>query len=205
VGIRDETKRQTRQKLVEAGIELFARDGLDRPSLDAICAHAGFTRGAFYVHFSDREDFLVAVMEQAGGPILDAILTTDPESDFSQVVTRFLAAAMDGTYPLTPQGGVRPHQLLDACARSERVRELYVRLIADSIERLGATLSHSQGGGTVRADLDPHATATMLLALVIGAQTMMELGAPLDLAAVSGALLAMLTRAGPGHGSDSTE
>lgn len=192
MGIRDETKRQTRQKLIDAGIELFARDGLDRPSLDAICEHAGFTRGAFYVHFTDREDFLVAVMEQAGGPILDAILTTDAASDFSEVVARFLAAVMDGTYPLTPQGGVRPHQLLDACSRSERVRELYVRLIAESIERLGVTIGRSQDSATLRADLDPEATATVLLALVIGAQTMMELDAPLDLATVSATVVRML-------------
>ena len=50
---------------------LFAKHGLDGPSLDDICAHAGFTRGAFYVHFEDRDDFLVAVMDRVGRQIVD--------------------------------------------------------------------------------------------------------------------------------------
>ncbi len=51
---RDETKQRTRDALIQAGLELFTEQGLDVPSLDAICDRAGFTRGAFYVHFADR-------------------------------------------------------------------------------------------------------------------------------------------------------
>ena len=56
------TKRETRAALLDAGLAEFAAHGLDTPSLDAICARAGFTRGAFYVHFKDREDFVVAII-----------------------------------------------------------------------------------------------------------------------------------------------
>src|SRR4051812_40727719 len=63
---REETKQRTREALVEAGIALFAEQGLDGPSLDAICERAGFTRGAFYVHFRDRDELLQAVMERVG-------------------------------------------------------------------------------------------------------------------------------------------
>jgi hypothetical protein len=38
--------------------------------------HAGFTRDAFYVHFKDRDDFLVAVMDQVGSEYLKAVLAT---------------------------------------------------------------------------------------------------------------------------------
>src|SRR5262245_37416602 len=44
-------KQETREALLRAGMEMFAEQGLDAPSLDALCARAGFTRGAFYVHF----------------------------------------------------------------------------------------------------------------------------------------------------------
>src|SRR5262252_1452795 len=51
---------RTREALIQAGIELFAEKGLDAPSLDEICDRAGYTRGAFYVHFADRDEFVVA-------------------------------------------------------------------------------------------------------------------------------------------------
>ena len=44
---REETKQATRDALISAGMALFAEQGLDGPSLDAICDRAGFTRGAF--------------------------------------------------------------------------------------------------------------------------------------------------------------
>ena len=61
---------ETREALIQAGLAEFAERGFDAPSLDKICARAGFTRGAFYVHFENREDFLVAVMESRLGAFL---------------------------------------------------------------------------------------------------------------------------------------
>ena len=51
-------KQETREALLQAAMAEFAEKGLDLPSLDAICARAGFTRGAFYVHFRDREELV---------------------------------------------------------------------------------------------------------------------------------------------------
>src|SRR5262245_31791802 len=83
-------KRETREALILAGIAELAEKGLDEPSLDAICARAGFTRGAFYVHFEDRDDFIAAVMERVLGGLLDAIIATGSrEHDLAQTVTRF--------------------------------------------------------------------------------------------------------------------
>lgn len=195
---RESAKKKTRLALVQAGAELFAEQGLDGPSLDAICQRAGRTRGAFYVHFRDRDDFLAAVMEHVGEPLLDVLLAAgEGDEAFTTIAARFLRAVGDGTYPLTPQGGVRPHQLLDACARSDRVRELYVKLIGQAIDQLKRAVIHDQAGKTLRDDVDPESLATVLLAAVIGAQTMMELGAPVDINKSAAAIVRMLQPASP--------
>jgi len=188
---REHSKRQTREALIAAGIELFAAQGLDGPSLDAICERAGFTRGAFYVHFRDRDDFLASVMEHVGRPFLEAVLGARdrPEEPLATIIGRFLAAVNDGSYPLTPAGGVHPYQLLDACARSERVRALYVGLIGDAVRRVARAIGHDQDQGTLRADVDAETLAGLLLAVVIGAQTMLDLGAPFEVAASAGVLV----------------
>ena len=76
---RDVAKQETRQALIQAGMAAFSEEGVDMPSLDAICARAGFTRGAFYVHFKDREDFFAAVVEQVLQDFVDWMLS-DPGS-----------------------------------------------------------------------------------------------------------------------------
>jgi AcrR family transcriptional regulator len=196
---RTEAMAETREKLLRAGAELFAKEGLDGPSLDQICERAGFTRGAFYVHFEDRDAFMVAVMEREGLPFLDAILggpgTAESPPTFEAVVGRFLASVVSGAYPLTRKGGVKPHQLLDACARSKKVRARYVALVADSIVRVAKVLERSQDEGTLRSDVKANDVATILLAAIIGGQTMLELGAPIDMARTGAAMMTLLTRA----------
>jgi len=52
---------------------------LDTPSLDDICDRAGFTRGAFYVHFADREALLVAVMDHVGESFVPGSVHSEAE------------------------------------------------------------------------------------------------------------------------------
>ena len=185
---------ETREALLLAGEALFAEQGLDGPSLDAICERAGRTRGAFYVHFADRDEFLAAVMERVGAPYLDAVLGGGEHAprSLADVAARFIASVASGAYPLTRPGGPKPHQLLDACARSPRVRARYVELIAESISRLEHVITLDQREHALRDDVSARAIASALLAAVIGAHTMIELGAPIDLGEGAAALITML-------------
>jgi AcrR family transcriptional regulator len=195
---RDETKQRTRAALVDAGVAPFGEEGLDAPSLDAICERAGFTRGAFYVHFRDRDEFLQAVMERLGAQFLDAVLADEDERDakpgtaLTRTIARFVGAVAAGDYPLMRQGGVKPHQLLDACARSEAIREQYVALAEESVARMARIVRADQKAGTLRDDVDDRSIATLLLAAIIGAQTMNELRMKVDLGGTSAAMLRML-------------
>jgi TetR/AcrR family transcriptional regulator, transcriptional repressor for nem operon len=182
---------ETREALLRAGAELFAARGLDAPSLDDICAAAGKTRGAFYVHFEDRDAFLVAVMESLGLPLLDDIFAGDV--DLATVALRFGAAVHSGDYPLTRARGVRPHQLIDACVRSPAIRARYVGLVRDAIDRLAQVIATDQAKARVRSDADPQQVATFLLAAVIGAQTMLELGLSIDVARTGAGVLGLLS------------
>jgi AcrR family transcriptional regulator len=190
---RDAAKRETREALIDAGMALFGRKGLDAPSLDEICECAGFTRGAFYVHFRDRDDFLEAVMARVGKSFLDAVLGSgETDEDLTPTVQRFVREVASGGYPLTREGGVRPHQLLDACVRSPRVRSRYVALVMESLARIAKLVQNGQRKGTLRGDVGAEHVATIVLAGVIGAQTMIELQVPFDLAEGAGVFMRLL-------------
>lgn len=206
---RDDAKKETRAALVAAALELFAEQGLDVPSLDAICDRAGYTRGAFYVHFKTREDILVAVMEQVGETFLASMFAElsgagapAPKSRrLHHAVRRFVDAVSSGAYPLMATSGegplVRPHQLLDACARSPVVRERYGALVQLSVSAVAGLVQADQADGEVRADVAPETVATLSLALIIGAQTMNDLGLALDPAQLAGAMERLLSARAP--------
>jgi AcrR family transcriptional regulator len=54
----------TRQKLLLAAEQTFARDGYEAARLEDIAARAGYTRGAFYANFDSKEDIFFALLEQ---------------------------------------------------------------------------------------------------------------------------------------------
>jgi AcrR family transcriptional regulator len=181
-------------------MELIGERGLDAPSLDEICDRAGYTRGAFYVHFRDREDFLVAVMDRVGERFLAAVLDVGGDeagSTLAATAARFLAAASSGIYPLMGAGGVRPHQLVDACMREPRIRARYVGLIVQTIDRLEAQVRRGQAEGSLRGEVGPRDVSALLLAVVVGAQTMLELAVPMDLPGLARATMTLLAPARP--------
>jgi TetR/AcrR family transcriptional regulator, transcriptional repressor for nem operon len=188
---RGESKQETRDALIRAGTALFAEQGLDAPSLDAICARAGFTRGAFYVHFEGREDFIVAVMESATASFLDAILSArGAELDLAQIVGAFSEAVAGGGLPLF--GEVPMHQFLAACARSEALRGRYVELIEEARARVAAAVSAGQEAGRVRRDVPAGALAGLLVSIALGVFMLEEVGAPMDLPGYAGAVLKIM-------------
>jgi AcrR family transcriptional regulator len=177
--VREKAKEKTRKKLISAAIALFSKKGIDRPSLDEICAEAGVTRGAFYVHFEDRDALLATVMDEVGSRFLEAFFAADTKNTAS-LLNAFAGAVQSGEYPLTRRGGMRPHQLLDACARSKVIRKKYVALVEQAIERLERRIEDDQRIGVIRKDVPPRAVSTLLLMLAIGAHTLIDLDANVD-------------------------
>jgi AcrR family transcriptional regulator len=188
---RERSKQETREALIQAAIEAFAEEGLEAPSLDAICERAGYTRGAFYVHFRDRDDLVVAVMERVTAVLLDTLIATgDAALDLERTVRSFADAVAAGAYPVP--GSVRSHQILQACARSETIRERYVQTLGEAARRVTHVIRRGQEAGSVRCDLDPAQTANLLIALVLSVQTLREVDYPFDVKAACDTLLSMV-------------
>jgi TetR/AcrR family transcriptional regulator, transcriptional repressor for nem operon len=55
-------KRATRQRIVEAAGRRFKQDGIDGAGVAAVMSDAGLTNGAFYGHFTSKEDLVANVL-----------------------------------------------------------------------------------------------------------------------------------------------
>jgi TetR/AcrR family transcriptional repressor of nem operon len=55
-------KQATRQRILEAAGRRFKQDGIDGAGVAAVMSDAGLTNGAFYAHFSSKEDLVANVL-----------------------------------------------------------------------------------------------------------------------------------------------
>jgi TetR/AcrR family transcriptional regulator, transcriptional repressor for nem operon len=57
-----EQKQATRQRMLEAAGRRFKQDGIDGAGVAAVMSDAGLTNGAFYGHFTSKEDLVANVL-----------------------------------------------------------------------------------------------------------------------------------------------
>jgi TetR/AcrR family transcriptional regulator, transcriptional repressor for nem operon len=55
-------KQATRQRIVEVAGRRFKQDGIDGAGVAAVMSDAGLTNGAFYAHFTSKEDLVANVL-----------------------------------------------------------------------------------------------------------------------------------------------
>jgi AcrR family transcriptional regulator len=60
---RKEKQAETRERLLDAAVRVFLRQGLQGSSVEEIAAEAGFTRGAFYSNFKSKEELFVELLQ----------------------------------------------------------------------------------------------------------------------------------------------
>ena len=71
---REESKEVTRVRLIEAAERLFIRRGFDNASVEEISEEAGYSRGAFYSNFEDKEQVFLAVIDRRRPKGIDYML-----------------------------------------------------------------------------------------------------------------------------------
>jgi AcrR family transcriptional regulator len=179
--VRDTTKRETREALISAAMLEFAEHGLDVPSLDAICARAKKTRGAFYVHFADRDELVAAVFERILTSFQDAVIGAGGAESLQQTIAGYVAAVVSGAPAVRNRGPWRFHHTLAACARSPALRRRYAELQVQGIERVAQAARAGQRAGKVRTDIPAERIGELLVVLTLGIAAMREVEAPFDL------------------------
>jgi AcrR family transcriptional regulator len=134
----------TTSALVGAARVLFARDGYDATSLDAVAARAGVTKGAVYHHFDGKRQLFEAVfvreVERMTTPLAEAYgRKKDPWAAFQAGCRAFLDESLDP--------GLQRIVLLDAPAAIgwEQIR----RLESPLLEMMELAISRAIDAGRI--------------------------------------------------------
>jgi AcrR family transcriptional regulator len=61
---RREQHERTRRDLIDAAGRVFARNGIERTSVEEIAAEAGYTKGAFYASFASKDELFLTIVDE---------------------------------------------------------------------------------------------------------------------------------------------
>lgn len=159
-------RRDTREALLKAGVELFLDGGYDFVGTNAILARAGAPRGSFYHHFTDKLDFAIATAHYYYDqhlPLLDRMLTEEGLPALSRL-RRYFEALRDYYQGRRYTGGcllgLLSQELPD---REGKARAALATIFARWRHRLVDCLREAQAQGQLASDLDLDERAAFLI------------------------------------------
>lgn len=161
-------REETRKKLLDSAFSVFATHGYERATVDEIVREAGFSKGAFYVHFGSKEDLFWAMLE---GRIDVLQETMRGALDNAQSAAENERRVLEAIFALDKEDRHWPALFVEfvaQAARNQRVREklneMYRRWHNFTVE----LLEEGRLAGRVRKDLDVDFMASVTMALIEG-------------------------------------
>lgn len=164
-----ERRTATRSKLLQAAADLFAEQGIDGVSVDAVAAAANRTSGAVYDHFGSKHGLLLALLDDWSEALVAVI---SAEFEISSALRDRLAAVWENVCA-HPSEDVRrlfllEHELWLRAARDPRLASALQARMSKSNERVARGLSKWERRGQVELRSTPEQVAALLNALVLG-------------------------------------
>ena len=141
-------RQQTREHLLAAAAEVFAERGFHGASLDEVAAVAGFTKGAVYSNFKNKEDLFLALFKANYDREMDAIRAAlnDSEVPPEARISDFVALIRDQS----TQGGRNFNLLYQEfwlyAARNPEVRKELTRIDDEGAQALAEILQAERRG-----------------------------------------------------------
>src|SRR5688572_31232107 len=102
-GTKQRRRGDTRQRIQDVALELFASQGYEKTSLREIAERLQVTKAALYYHFKTKEDILVSLFSDQIGTmdeLLDWGRRQPPGLETSTELLRLYSEVLDGAAPL---------------------------------------------------------------------------------------------------------
>jgi TetR/AcrR family transcriptional regulator, transcriptional repressor for nem operon len=133
-----EHKQATRQRIIEAAGGRLKRDGIDGSGVATLMADAGLTNGAFYAHFSSKDDLVATAVADQLREQRETLSAAAPgRAGVEQYVREYLSTQ----HRDNPADGCPSAALLDEIGRStDAVKRAYTDGLLAVIDDIAARL-----------------------------------------------------------------
>jgi TetR/AcrR family transcriptional repressor of nem operon len=166
--------RASRERIVERAAGLFAERGIAATSLDEVLAAAKAGKGQFYHYFRGRDELAAAAVRhrcaQVVAGLTQALGTVSSLAGLEQALAGYVTGFEQAGLPGCPIGTLATEvagRNKDARLQAAAGFDAWERLLADALERM-------RQRGELRADAEPAALATGLLASIEGGMVLSQ-------------------------------
>ncbi|MGL5631736.1 MAG: TetR family transcriptional regulator [Azovibrio sp.] len=162
----------TRNRILDAAIEVFSRQGVSQTSLKDIAVSAGVTRGAIYWHFSDKVAIINAIIERSICPLMlknperETMIQNDPMG-FMWASTREFVGKMVNNPDFRKVFEILWHKC-EYVGDMAVIRDKYLEEGETHVEILHRIMTMAQEKGQLDRSLTPHQASIGLVALLDG-------------------------------------
>jgi AcrR family transcriptional regulator len=137
-------KPDSRGRLVDAAMELYAKHGFEQTTVAQIAEHAGLTERTFFRHFADKREVLFSGSEALGEALVDAVARAPAAAAPIDAAAAGLEAAAAMLEDQRSREFASRRQAIIAGSAELRERELiklasWAAAIADALRRRGLT------------------------------------------------------------------
>jgi AcrR family transcriptional regulator len=168
-----ERREETREHVMDAAARVFADRGFHATSLDAIAEEAGFSRGAVYYNFADKEELFLELLDkrcaERAQDLREVFAGTDEEdvegtSRQAQIAAEHALNAMTGD----PEWRALYLEFLAHAARDPAFRRRFSKRTEEMRGALEDVVVERTQGFTDALGMEPEQLAVVIDALGIG-------------------------------------
>src|SRR5580693_274177 len=157
-------RQQTRDHLLAAASEVFGEHGFHGASLDEVAAVAGFTKGAVYSNFKNKEDLFLALFKANYDHEMQALRATleDPAAPPESRIGDFVTLIRDETERSRNMGLLYQEFWLYA-ARNPAAREQFTRIEEEGVQAVAEIIEAERA----RQGIEPLESAVQAARLIV--------------------------------------
>jgi TetR/AcrR family transcriptional regulator, repressor for uid operon len=160
-----EYRTELKKKIMQAAIEIFAKNGFDRTRMEDIAMAAGLAKGTLYLYFKNKEDLFYAICDHN---------LKELRNQLSRVFNRKENIMLDARkfydeYRKESLGGDTIwFEMIALSTRSPRLRKILTENQSKVYQVVKEVLKTQIERGFFREDINVHVTASALIALYNG-------------------------------------
>jgi AcrR family transcriptional regulator len=136
-----ERRQETREEVLAAASRVFARNGFHATSLDAVAEEAGFSRGAVYYNFADKEELFLELLDRR---------CAERARDIREV----FGTGRDDLATTAEQAQLAAREALDAMIGDPEWRALYLEFLAHAARNKDFRRAFAKRTNDMRAALE---------------------------------------------------
>jgi AcrR family transcriptional regulator len=168
-----ERREETREQVLAAAARIFAARGFHATSLDAIAEEAGFSRGAVYYNFADKEELFLELLDRRcaeRAQDLRAVFADTPEDDVAATSRQAQLAAQHALDAMTgdPEWRALYLEFLAHAARDSAFRRRFSKRSDEMRGALEEVVVQRTGPVAEALDMEPEQLAVVIDALGTG-------------------------------------